>query len=101
VLKPSRIKKYYEHKKSSDRLSHPTCACRSKRHAILSRRRIIAIDADTKPIPSWFVGDRSLDSVTQFIDDLKGRLAHRVQLTSDGYRPFLEAMEAAVGSEID
>jgi hypothetical protein len=43
----------------------------------------------------------ALDGVTQFIDDLKGRLAHRVQLTSDGYGPFLEAMEAAVGSEID
>lgn len=44
------IESDYEYKKSSDRLSHPTCACRSKRHAILSRRRIIAIDADTKLI---------------------------------------------------
>ncbi len=61
----------------------------------------IAIDADTKLIPSWFVGDRSLASATQFIDDLKGRLANRVQLTSDGHRPYLEAVESAFGSEID
>lgn len=61
----------------------------------------IAIDADTKLIPSWFVGDRSLASATQFIDDLKSRLAHRVQLTSDGYKPYVAAVEAAFGSEID
>jgi hypothetical protein len=43
----------------------------------------------------------ALDGAAQFIDDLKGRLAHHVRLTSDGYRPYLEAVEAAVGSEID
>lgn len=61
----------------------------------------IAIDADTKLIPSWFVGDRSEDSARQFVFDLKDRLAHRIQLTSDGYRPYLEAVEDAFGSEID
>jgi IS1 family transposase len=61
----------------------------------------LAIDADTKLIPSWFVGDRSLASATRFLYDLQGRLANRVQLTSDGYRPYVEAVEAAFGSEID
>jgi IS1 family transposase len=61
----------------------------------------IAIDADTKLVPSWYVGDRSLASATFFISDLKDRLANRVQLTSDGHRPYLEAIESAFGSEID
>jgi IS1 family transposase len=61
----------------------------------------IAIDADTKLIPCWFVGDRSSASAAHFIHDLKNRLASRVQLTSDGYRPYREAVEDAFGSEID
>jgi IS1 family transposase len=61
----------------------------------------IAIDADTKLVPSWHVGDRSQDSAIQFVSDLKDRLANRVQLTSDGHRPYLEAVETAFGSEID
>ena len=61
----------------------------------------IAIDADTKLIPSWHVGDRSTDSASFFISDLKDRLANRIQLTSDGHRPYLEAVEGAFGSEVD
>jgi IS1 family transposase len=61
----------------------------------------IAIDADTKLVPSWHCGDRSLSSATLFLYDLQSRLANRVQLTSDGYRPYLEAVEAAFGNEID
>ena len=61
----------------------------------------IAIDADTKLIPSWHVGDRSTDSASFFIADLKDRLANRIQLTSDGHRPYLEAVEGAFGSEVD
>lgn len=61
----------------------------------------IAIDADTKLIPSYHVGDRDTDSASQFIADLKSRLANRIQLTSDGHRPYLEAIEGAFGSEID
>jgi hypothetical protein len=38
---------------------------------------------------------------TEFVTDLAGRLRHRVQLTTDGHRPYLEAVEAAVGMEID
>ena len=61
----------------------------------------VAIDANTKLIPSWYVGDRSAASAYRFIHDLKSRLTHRIQLTSDGHRPYLEAVEGAFGSEID
>lgn len=61
----------------------------------------IAIDADTKLIPSWHVGLRDATAAYSFIQDLKDRLANRVQLTSDGHRPYLQAVEDAFGSEID
>jgi IS1 family transposase len=60
-----------------------------------------AIDADTKLVPSWLVADRSLESAKEFINDLAERLANRVQLTTDGHRPYLEAVEGAFGSDID
>jgi IS1 family transposase len=61
----------------------------------------IAIDADSKLIPSWHVGSRNASDAYHFIHDLKGRLASRVQLTSDGHRAYLEAVEDAFGSEVD
>jgi IS1 family transposase len=60
-----------------------------------------ALCADTKLMPSWLVGSRDTDAAMGFIADLSGRLAHRVQLTSDGHRPYLEAVEAAFGADID
>lgn len=60
-----------------------------------------AIDAETKLVPCWYVGNRTADDAAAFINDLAGRLAHRVQLTTDGHRPYLEAIEGAFGSEID
>ena len=60
-----------------------------------------AIDADTKLIPSWFVGPRNSDSAKEFMDDLAPRLAGRVQLTTDGLKAYLKAVEGAFGSEID
>jgi IS1 family transposase len=60
-----------------------------------------AICADSKLIPSWFVGHRDLETAKLFIKDLSKRLAHRVQLTTDGHRPYLDAVENAFGSEID
>jgi IS1 family transposase len=60
-----------------------------------------ALCPDTKLIPCWFVGDRSAASAYHFMHDLAPRLAHRVQLTSDGHRAYLEAVEDAFGSEID
>lgn len=60
-----------------------------------------AIDADTKLIPSWFVGERDGGAAHEFVTDLAGRLQHRVQITTDGHRPYLEAIEGAFGSEVD
>jgi len=60
-----------------------------------------AIDADTKLIPSWYVGGRDSDAAIEFMDDLAKRLANRVQLTSDGHKAYLEAVEGAFGSDID
>ena len=60
-----------------------------------------AICADTKLVPSWLVADRSGASAIEFMDDLAGRLSHRVQLSSDGHKPYLEAVEGAFGGDID
>ena len=60
-----------------------------------------AIDADTKLVPCWMVGPRDGGAATEFIQDLAGRLKHRVQLTTDGHKPYLDAAEDAFGSEID
>jgi len=60
-----------------------------------------AIDADTKLVPSWLVGLRNADCALEFINDLKGRLLSRVQLTTDGHKMYLDAIEKAYGSEID
>ena len=60
-----------------------------------------ALDADTKLIPSWFIGRRDADCATEFLKDLAGRLKNRVQLTTDGHRMYLEAVESVFGSEID
>lgn len=61
----------------------------------------VAMDADTKLICSWLVGDRSSGCAAEFIRDLAGRLANRVQLTTDGYRVYLNAIEDAFGANID
>ena len=60
-----------------------------------------ALCPDTKLVPCWFVGDRSAGSAYHFIHDLQERLASRVQLTTDGHKAYLSAVESAFGSEID
>ena len=52
-------------------------------------------------MPSWFVGGRDSDSAMVFMDDLRSRLANRVQLTSDGHRSYLEAVEGVFGGDVD
>jgi IS1 family transposase len=60
-----------------------------------------AIDADTKLIPCWLVGQRTARDADLFMHDLASRLLHRVQLTTDGHRPYLTAVENALGHQID
>lgn len=60
-----------------------------------------AIDADAKLVPAWHVGWRNAEDAAEFISDLAARLSHRIQLTSDGHRPYIQAVEDAFGCEID
>lgn len=60
-----------------------------------------AIDADSKLLVSWLVGDRTTNSALRFVDDLRSRLSNRVQLTSDGHRPYLQAVDTVFGDEVD
>lgn len=61
----------------------------------------VAIDADSKLICSWLVGRRDPGCATQFIQDLAARLASRVQLTTDGLRCYLTAVQDGFGENID
>jgi IS1 family transposase len=61
----------------------------------------VAVCAECRIVPSWLVGPRDLGAATEFMHDLSGRFAHRLQLTTDGHRPYLEAVEAAFGADID
>lgn len=60
-----------------------------------------SIDAETKLVPCWHVGTRDLESAKEFISDLASRLANRVQLTTDGHKAYIEAVEEAFGRDID
>lgn len=60
-----------------------------------------AICADTKLVPSWYIGRRDLEDATIFMKDLASRLKNRVQLTTDGHKMYLEAVENAFGKDID
>lgn len=60
-----------------------------------------ALDADSKLIVSWLVGGRDAGYATEFMMDVADRLANRVQLTTDGHRAYLEAADAAFGSDVD
>lgn len=60
-----------------------------------------AICADTKIVPSWYIGRRDLENARVFLKDLASRLSNRVQLTTDGHKMYLDAVEAAFGSDID
>jgi IS1 family transposase len=60
-----------------------------------------ALDADSKLIISFCLGDRTIATASGFMNDVAGRLANRVQLTTDGHRPYLSSVEDAFGTEID
>lgn len=60
-----------------------------------------AIDAESKLIPSWLVGSRDLCDAKVFVCDLAERLSNRVQVTSDGHKCYIEAMEAGFGGDVD
>ena len=61
----------------------------------------IGMDADTKLVISHLIGKRDAATAFYLISDLKDRLAYRVQLTTDGFRPYLAAVEDNFGADID
>ncbi len=60
-----------------------------------------ALDADTKLMVSWLVGDRDADAACSFMYDVRDRLANRVQLTTDGHKAYLVAVERAFEYDVD
>ena len=61
----------------------------------------VAICADSKLVPSWRIGDRSTETAKAFVSDLASRLRNRVQITTDGHKPYIEAIEGAFGADVD
>jgi IS1 family transposase len=61
----------------------------------------VAIDADTKLVCTWMIGKRDWITARTFIDDLQGRLANRVQITTDGLKLYTQAINLAFGREVD
>lgn len=61
----------------------------------------VAIDSETKLVPSFIVGKRSAENCFRLMKDLEGRLANRVQLTTDGFRPYINAVDYTFGTNVD
>lgn len=60
-----------------------------------------SICADTKLVPSWLVSDRSREAAVEFLGDLQGRVAQRIQLTSDGHHAYPDAVQITFGADVD
>jgi IS1 family transposase len=61
----------------------------------------VAIDAETKLVPSYLVGKRTRDNAVAFMNDLSGRLSNRIQISSDALRSYVDAVEEAFGADVD
>ena len=61
----------------------------------------VALDPDTKLVCSWLIGRRDSEAAMAFLADLGPRLRNRVQITTDGHRPYIEAIEAQFGQDVD
>src|SRR5713226_6581068 len=61
----------------------------------------VAMDSETKLIPCFRVGKRNAANTWHFVQDLETRLSNRVQLTTDGFGPYRNAVEDAFGADID
>lgn len=76
-------------------------ANRKKAHGVGDVWTWVAIDADTKLVPTFAVGDRTQYMANNFIEDLASRLSHRIQLSSDALRCYQGAVERAFGANVD
>jgi transposase-like protein len=61
----------------------------------------VALDPDTKLVPSYLVGKRTRDNAVEFMFDLSNRLTNRVQISSDSLRSYVDAVERAFGADVD
>ncbi len=61
----------------------------------------VALDANTKLIPTFYVGKRDTVSTFKFMQDLRKRVVNKFQLTTDGFKPYLEAVEKYFGMDVD
>jgi hypothetical protein len=61
----------------------------------------VAIDADTKLVPWWMIGERNQADARAFLTDLAARLRSRVQLTTDGHHMYMQAVPGAFGLDVD
>jgi hypothetical protein len=61
----------------------------------------VAVDADSKLVPSWRLGQRDLATATDFVNDLAKRVRGRVQITTDALKTYVNVIEDAFGSEVD
>jgi len=71
-------------------------------HAEMGEQYVsVGMDSDSKPVISHLVGKRDATTANYFMQDLKERLANRVQLTTDGFKPYIAAVEDAFGLDVD
>jgi IS1 family transposase len=80
------------------------CLCEAKKSSRKSSRSIwtwVALDSDSKLAVSWLVGNRDAEYAKIFMEDVASRLANRVQLTTDGLKAYLEAVEENFNGQID
>ncbi len=61
----------------------------------------VAVDADTKLVPCWTLGSRDARTARDFVDNLASRLRHRVQITTDGHKPYVDAIDRAFAGFVD
>lgn len=61
----------------------------------------VAVDADSKLVPSWRLGQRDLAIATDFVNDLLKRVRGRVQITTDALKTYLNIIEDAFGGQAD
>jgi IS1 family transposase len=77
------------------------CTSKMKAKGYGSTWTWVALCSESKLVPCWYVGQRHAGAAYRFMHDLKSRLAHRVQLTTDAHGAYLGAVEDAFGCEID
>ena len=61
----------------------------------------LGMDRDTKLMVSWHIGDRGTGSATEFMEDVYSRITNRVQLSTDGHKPYIAAVARVFGTQID